>query len=140
VCADSGTLPSEVCPETRSEIFYEEQPPLGPEYDMHQLVEIDFNSGLLVNEFCQGNVGKRYFRVFPPDGRDWALSQGIEQPPTKYCPSTNMIARITDPVDSSAVRGTIFLEGVAIASNFSHYQIELGTGTAPQSFIVIQNP
>ncbi|MCB0153735.1 MAG: penicillin-binding protein 1C [Anaerolineae bacterium] len=140
VCADSGTLPSEVCPETRSEIFFEEQPPLGPQYDMHQLVEIDFNSGLLVNEFCRSNIGKRYFRVFPPDGRDWALSQSIEQPPTKYCPSTNMIARITDPVDSSAVRGTIFLEGVAIASNFSHYQLELGTGTAPQSFIVIQNP
>ena len=140
VCADSGTLPSEVCPKTRSEIFFEAQPPLGPEHDMHQLVEVDFNSGLLVNAFCRGNVGKRYFQIFPPDGREWALAQGIEQPPTKECPSTNMIARITDPVDSSAVRGTIFLEGVAIASKFSHYQLELGVGTEPASFIVIQNP
>jgi hypothetical protein len=140
VCVDSGTLPSEVCPAHRREIFYKAQPPLGPEHDIHQMIEIDFNSGLLVNEFCRSNVGKRYYQVYPPDGQEWALSHGLEQPPTKYCPSANLVARLTAPVDNTAVRGIIALRGVAIATNFAYYQLELGAGTEPQHFVVIQNP
>jgi 1A family penicillin-binding protein len=140
VCADSGTIPSEVCPQRRKEIFYQEQPPLGPEHDIHQLIDIDRNTGLRANEFCRSNVEQRYYRVYPPDGWEWALSQGIEQPPQDYCPSANIVANITNPLDGSTARGTITLEGSAAAANFSHYQIELGVGTEPQAFAVIQDP
>jgi membrane peptidoglycan carboxypeptidase len=140
VCADSGTIPSEVCPQRRREIFYQEQPPLGPEHDIHQLIDIDRNTGLRANEFCRSNVEQRYYRVYPPDGWEWALSQGIEQPPQDYCPSANIVANITNPLDGSTARGTITLEGSAAAANFSHYQIELGVGTEPQAFAVIQDP
>jgi len=140
VCADSGTLPSEVCPQRRKEIFFQEQPPLGPEHDIHQLIDIDRNTGLRANEFCRANVEQRYYRVYPPDGWEWALSQGIEQPPQDYCPSANIVANITNPLDGSTARGTITLEGSAAAANFSHYQIELGVGTEPQAFAVIQGP
>jgi 1A family penicillin-binding protein len=138
VCADSGTLPSEVCPERRTEIFFQAQPPLSPEHDLHQLVEIDGNSGLLVNAYCRGNIVRRYYQVFPVEGREWALSHGIEQPPAEYCPSAHLVARLTAPVDGRAVRGIIFLEGSAVAPKFSYYQLELGAGTNPQSFSVIQ--
>lgn len=140
VCADSGTIPSEVCPERRKEIFFREQPPLGPEHDIHQLIEIDLNTGLRANEFCRVNVEKRYYRIYPPDGREWAISQGIEQPPDEYCPSTNIVANITRPLDGSTARGTITLEGSAVAANFSHYQVELGLGTNPQDLILIHGP
>jgi 1A family penicillin-binding protein len=140
VCADSGTLPSEVCPERRQEIFFRDQPPLGPEHDMHQMIEIDLNTGLRANEYCRGNVKERYFRVYPPDGWEWAIGQGIEQPPVEYCPSTSIVARISNPADGSTVRGQVTLEGSATAANYSHYQIELGVGTAPQAFAVIQQP
>ena len=140
ICADSGTIPSPVCPERRWEIFYERQPPLGPEHDLHQLVEVDFNSGLLVNEYCRSNVGQRYYQVFPPEARAWALAQGIEQPPTQYCPSTNLVARLTYPPDTGAVRGLMPIKGVAIANNFDYYQLELGLSTEAEEFIVIQGP
>ena len=140
VCADSGTLPSAACPERRREIFFQEQPPLGPEYDIHQIIEIDRNTGLRANEFCRNNVEERYYRVYPPDGRKWAIEHGFEQPPDAYCPSSNIIANITRPLDGSTVRGAFTLEGSATAANFSHYQIELGQGTAPQGFAVIQEP
>jgi 1A family penicillin-binding protein len=140
VCADSGTIPSSVCPERRKEIFFQEQPPQGPEHDIHQLIGIDLNTGLRANEFCQGNVEMRYYRVYPPDGQEWAMSQGIEQPPTDYCPSTNIIAAITTPLDGVTVRGTLTVEGSAVAANFSHYQIELGVGTNPGAFVVIHGP
>jgi 1A family penicillin-binding protein len=138
VCADSGTLPSAVCPQRRVEIFAQDQPPLGPEHDMHQLVEIDRPSGLLVNEYCRANIERRYYQVFPPDGREWAMSHGFPQPPTGYCPSAHLLARFSAPVDGQAVRGTVRLEGSAVAPRFSHYQLELGLGTTPQNFIVIQ--
>jgi membrane peptidoglycan carboxypeptidase len=140
VCADSGTIPSEVCPERRKEIFFQEQPPPGPEHDIHQLIEIDLNTGLRANEFCRANVEQRYYRVYPPDGWEWAISQGIEQPPQDYCPSTNIVAKITSPLDGSTARGTISLEGSAVAANFSHYQVELGVGTTPQAFMVVHGP
>jgi 1A family penicillin-binding protein len=140
VCADSGTIPSEACPERRKEIFFQEQPPLGPEHDIHQLIEIDLNTGLRANEFCRANVEQRYYRVYPPDGWEWAISQGIEQPPQDYCPSTNIVAKITNPLDGSTARGVMTLEGSAVAANFSHYQVELGVGTAPQAFVVIHGP
>jgi 1A family penicillin-binding protein len=140
VCADSGTLPSPACPERRKEIFFQEQPPLGPEYDIHQIIEIDRNTGLRANEFCRSNIEERYYRVYPPDGWQWAIERGFEQPPSAYCPSSNIIATITQPLDGSTVRGTFTLEGSATAANFSHYQVELGQGTEPQGFAVIQGP
>ncbi|MBE7557166.1 MAG: penicillin-binding protein 1C [Anaerolineales bacterium] len=138
VCADSGTLPSEVCPRRRIEIFAQDQPPLSPEHDMHQLVEIDRPSGLLVNAYCRANIERRYYQIFPPDGREWAMSHGFPQPPAEYCPSAHLLARLSAPVDGQAVRGTVRLEGSAVAPRFSHYQLELGLGTTPESFIVIQ--
>ncbi|MBN1221484.1 MAG: penicillin-binding protein 1C [Anaerolineae bacterium] len=140
VCADSGTLPSPACPERRKEIFAQDQPPLGPEYDIHQLIDIDRNTGLRANEFCRSNVEQRYYRVYPPDGWEWAVSQGIEQPPQDYCPSANIVASISNPLDGSTARGMLTLEGTAAAANFSHYQVEVGTGTEPQAFAVIHGP
>ncbi|MBI1879947.1 MAG: hypothetical protein HYR94_17305, partial [Chloroflexi bacterium] len=106
---------------------------------MHQLVELDRPSGLLVNEYCRGNIERRYYQIFPPDGREWADERGIEQPPTEYCPSTHLLARLTAPVDGRAMRGTIRLEGSAVAPKFAYYQLELGIGTNPENFLVIQS-
>ncbi len=139
VCADTGTLPSAVCPETRSEIFFRDQPPLGPEHDLHQLVEIDRATNLRVNEFCRANIVEKYYLVLPPEARAWATSHGLEQPPLEFCPSSNLRARIAAPIDNVSVRGTINIEGLMIAPPISYYQLELGTGTNPEKFIVIQS-
>jgi 1A family penicillin-binding protein len=141
VCADSGTLPSPACPQRRKEIFFKDQPPLGPEHDIHQLIAIDRNTGLRANEFCRTNVEEKYFRVYPgEDGKAWALSQGFEQPPEQFCPSSNIVALISNPQDGASVRGVITLEGSAVAANFRHYQVELGQGTNPGTFMVVLGP
>ena len=140
VCADSGTLPSEACPERRNEIFYQEQPPLGPEHDIHQIIEIDRATGLRANDFCRSNIEQRYFRIYPPDGVEWAIAQGFAQPPLEFCPSADIVAEISNPLDGSTARGTLQLEGSVSASNFSHYQIEIGLGTTPDGFAVITEP
>ncbi|MBI1881447.1 MAG: hypothetical protein HYR94_24975, partial [Chloroflexi bacterium] len=141
ICADSGTLPSPACPQRKKEIFFKDQPPLGPEHDVHQLIAIDRNSGMRANEFCRANVEEKYFRVYPgEDGRAWAISQGIEQPPEQYCPSTHIFAGITSPLDGASVRGTITFEGSATAANFAGYQIEVGQGTNPSGYTLVAGP
>lgn len=134
VCADSGTIPSDACPQRRTEIFAADQPPLGPEHDINQLIDIDLNTGLRANEYCRANVETRYYRVFPPDGKQWALEHGIEQPPEAYCPSTAIDARITSPADGATVQGIVPIEGHAVAANFSHYRLDYGVGTGPEAF------
>ena len=140
VCADSGTLPSEVCPERRIELFAADQPPLGPEHDIHQEIEIDLNTGLRANEYCRANIETRYYRVYPPDGREWAISQNIEQPPEDFCPSSAISARILTPQDGETVRGSFTIQGQALAADFDYYQLEYGIGTGPQAYAPLTEP
>ncbi|MEM7344770.1 MAG: PBP1A family penicillin-binding protein, partial [Chloroflexota bacterium] len=140
VCADSGTFPSEVCPKRRTEIFAEDQPPLDAEFDIHQLIEIDLNTGKRANEFCRTRIETRKYEVYPPDGREWAIEQGIEQPPEEYCPSSAITAQITAPTNDAIIRGTVQIFGRALAADFSYYELEYGVGTGPQAFGKIGGP
>jgi len=140
VCADSGTLPSEACPKRRLEVFAADQPPLGPEYDMHQFIDIDLNTGKRANEYCRANVETRQYIVFPPDGRQWAIEHGIDQPPEGFCPSTAINAKITSPADGDTVRGLVPIEGHAVAANFAYYELEYGVGTGPLAFGKLTEP
>ncbi|GAB4536232.1 MAG: PBP1A family penicillin-binding protein [Anaerolineae bacterium] len=142
ICADSGAIPSQVCPRRTTEIFAQDQPPLGPEHDIHQMLPIDTGLNCIAHEFSPPNrVVERYFQVYPPDGRAWALEHGIEQPPDP-CPETASAARaqITWPTDGQTVEGVITIQGVALAANFSHYLVEFGVSWGPQAFGPVAGP
>lgn len=142
ICADSGTIPSQVCPRRATEIFAQDQPPLGPEHDIHQMVRLDTRANCIAHEFTPPNVViERYFQVYPPDGREWALEHGIEQPPDP-CPEPAGAAQalITWPADGQTVEGVITIEGVALAANFSHYLVEYGVSWGPQAFGPVAGP
>jgi 1A family penicillin-binding protein len=142
ICADSGTIPSQVCPRRATEIFAQDQPPLGPERDMHQMLRIDTRANCIAHEFTPPNVViERYFQVYPPDGREWAIEHGIEQPPDP-CPEPAGAAQalITWPADGQTVEGVITIEGVALAANFSHYVVEYGVSWGPQAFGPVAGP
>jgi hypothetical protein len=143
VCADSGTSPSQLCPRRMTEIFAQDQPPLGPEHDIHQMVKIDISTNAVATEFCPPNlIEERYFQVYPPDGREWALEHGIEQPPDHLCPEHTGSAQalITWPTQGQTVEGIINIEGVALAANFSHYLVEYGVSWGPQAYGPVAGP
>jgi membrane peptidoglycan carboxypeptidase len=143
ICSDSGTIPSQICPQRTTEIFAQDQPPLGPEHDIHQMVRIDASTSSVATEFCPPNlVIERYMQVYPPDGRTWAIEQGIEQPPDHSCPVHTGAARalITGPAEGQTVQGVVTIEGVALAANFSHYVIEYGVSGGPQAFGPVTGP
>ncbi|UCC87737.1 MAG: penicillin-binding protein 1C [Anaerolineales bacterium] len=143
ICADSGSMPSPVCPQRTTEIFAQDQPPLGPEHDIHRMVRIDTSTNSVATEFCPPNlVIERYFQVYPPDGRAWAIERGIEQPPDQACPVHTGSARalITWPAEGQTVQGVVTVEGVALAANFSHYVVEYGVSWGPQAFGPVTGP
>jgi 1A family penicillin-binding protein len=142
ICADSGTLPSPVCPQRTKEIFARDQLPLSADHDIHQMLRIDTVANCVTTQPSSSNrVVERYFEVYPPDGRQWAVEHGKEQPPSA-CPDTTGVgqALITSPVDGQTVSGVISVEGMALAANFSHYEVEYGVSWGPQAWGPVAGP
>jgi 1A family penicillin-binding protein len=143
ICADSGTLPSEVCPERRKELFAIDQPPLGPGHDLHQLVRVDRVTGGWATEFCPDNVVvQQYFMVFPEEHRQWAEEHGHPQPPFEPCPLHTYPpqAALFQPLPNDAVEGVISLVGRVQMPDFSHYNIEWGVGDNPIGWGWVSGP
>ena len=144
ICSESGTRPGPLCPERTFELFAYDQPPLGPEYDIRQRLRIDTRANCVTRlpgpaEFIQ----EREFHVYPPDGREWALQHGFEQPPPP-CPESPGLssaqAAITWPSEGQSVQGVVLVQGVALAAGFAYYQLEYGVGPSPQVFGPLAGP
>ena len=142
ICADSGTRPSAACPSRKMEIFAQDQPPLGPEQDIHQVLRIDTRASCVANDSTPaGSIEERYYQVYPADGKQWAVEHGIEQPPPP-CPDIQATgeATIISPTDGQTVQGIIDIQGIALAANFSHYVVEYGVSWGPQAFGPVGGP
>jgi len=145
VCADSGTLPSEVCPERRKEIFSIAQPPSGPEYDLHQLVRLDRLTGKRATEYCPANVViEQYFMVFPEEYRQWAEENGHPQPPpaSDTCPLHTYPPQVAffQPLPNEIVRGGVSLVGRVRMPDFAHFNVEWGVGDNPIGWGWVSGP
>ena len=95
ICANSGTLPGDACPERRQEIFVSSQLPLGAEHDLNRRIKIDRSTGQLATDACPGDqVDERYFFVVAPEYKSWAEAHGSPQPPAEACslhPSSGLV-------------------------------------------------
>ncbi len=81
VCAASGLLPTNLCPQRRLEWFI--QGTIPTEYDnMFQAFTIDRQTGLpATDQTPPSRRVERVFKVLPQEARDWGLRHGIEPPP-----------------------------------------------------------
>ncbi|MCS7070213.1 MAG: hypothetical protein NZM00_01820, partial [Anaerolinea sp.] len=98
VCSPSGLLPTPQCQRVRSELFIEGTQPTT--YDsMYQVIAIDRATGLIADELTP--VERRVaqtFLVVPPEARDWALRNGVPQPPAgRALVTSNARVRLLDP-------------------------------------------
>ncbi len=80
VCIDSGLLPTQWCTRRRSELFIAGTEPA--EFDtVYRPLAVDrCRGGAAGPETAPECIEQRVFRVYPPELREWALAQGIEQP------------------------------------------------------------
>lgn len=135
ICADTGSLPSEACPERRIESFAADQPPRPAEEDLWQVVRIDPASGLRADEALPDClVERRAFKVYPEDFREWAEAHGIPQPPRGVAPVPETSVAIDRPADGATVTGTITVTGSADVPGFDEYSLWIGEGALPRFY------
>jgi membrane carboxypeptidase/penicillin-binding protein PbpC len=81
VCAASGLLPTQYCPQRRVEWFIQGTAPT--EYDsIYQKFTIDRVTGKLATDDTPPNRRlDKVYKVLPQEARDWGLRHGIEPPP-----------------------------------------------------------
>ena len=81
VCVPSGLLPSALCPRTRSEWFLNGTVPAQPD-NLYQSFPLDTRTGGLAAPGTPSQfVINKTFLVLPPAARDWAIQNGVPQPP-----------------------------------------------------------
>jgi len=139
ICARSGMLPTELCPETRTEIFVDGTAPTEPD-NIYQEIGVCTLSGQRATEFCPPeSVEERVFEVYPEEYREWTERAGIPQPPAEECQLHTYPARVEliYPSLGQEVEGRVDIWGSADIADFSHFVVEYGVGPAPIGWGVV---
>jgi 1A family penicillin-binding protein len=137
VCADTGTQPSEACPQKAIHWFAEDRPPLPKEQDPYQRVKLDRLTGKLATEFTPADaIEEKVFKVYPDEYRDWAEAHGIPQPPRDasdvYTFEPQVVIR--EPVEGEIVGGIVTVVGSADVPAFASYELQYGISHEPGAF------
>ncbi|MBC7225368.1 MAG: penicillin-binding protein, partial [Anaerolineae bacterium] len=84
VCAISGLLPTENCPNTVKEIFIQGTAPTA-HCNVHQKFPVNRETGRLATVYTPPElVEERVYEIYPPEAADWVRENNIPQPPTLY--------------------------------------------------------
>ena len=143
VCTPSGLLPTADCPTIASEIFVNGSEPVS--YDnLHQTYQINRETGQLATVFTPLElIEDKTYLVVPPEAQEWAVTAGIVLPPTAYDviqnPPQTENANITSPSIFSYVHGTLDVKGTAAGDEFANYQLQVGEGLNPLTWLQIAN-
>ncbi|MFH2038079.1 MAG: transglycosylase domain-containing protein [Chloroflexota bacterium] len=141
VCDPSGMLPSPACPNIVNEVFLSGSQPLNND-SLYQVFQVNKETGFLATVFTPSElVTNRVFMNVPPIAESWALSAGIQTPPTQYDtilqPSPLADVHISSPGLFADVSGNIQITGSAAGADFSYYRLEYGLGLDPQAWFQI---
>lgn len=141
VCADTGTEPSDACPEKRVQWFAEDRPPLPKEQDLWRRIRMVRGTEQLANEFTPADqIEERIFKVYPLEHREWAIRNGIEQPPIEavVAPPTpapgELQLFISSPSEGATVNGVLPVFGSASLPAFASYELQYGVSHDPGAF------
>ncbi|MFC2030434.1 penicillin-binding protein [Chloroflexota bacterium] len=139
VCAVSGLLPNEHCPDHVEALFIEGTEPT--EYcNVHRVERVNRDSGKLATACTPPElVEERVYEIYPPEAADWVREQGIPQPPTQRdeiygCGIEGGDVAILDPTLGGHVTGVVPVQGNARSGDFAFYRLEFGQGLNPASW------
>ncbi|MEJ2209025.1 MAG: transglycosylase domain-containing protein [Anaerolineae bacterium] len=139
VCAISGLLPNEHCPNRVNALFIEGTEPT--EYcNVHRVERVNRQTGKLATACTPPElVEERVYEVYPPEAADWVRQQGIAQPPTQRdeiygCSPEGGEVVLLDPTLGGHVKGVVPIHGNARSGNFAFYRLEFGEGLNPSAW------
>jgi penicillin-binding protein 1C len=139
VCAVSGLLPNEHCPNRINALFIEGTEPT--DYcNVHRVERVNRQSGKLATACTPPElVEERVYEIYPPEAADWVREQGIPQPPTQRdeiygCGPAGGEVAILDPALGGHIKGVVPIRGNARSGDFNFYRLEFGEGLNPSAW------
>lgn len=139
VCAVSGLLPTEHCPNRVKALFIEGTEPT--QYcNVHRVERVNRQTGKLATACTPPElVEERVYEVYPPEAADWVREQNIPQPPTQRdeiygCSPEGEEVVILNPTLGSHVREIVAIRGNARSGDFHFYRLEFGEGLNPSAW------
>ena len=139
VCAVSGLLPTEHCPDRVKALFIEGTEPT--EYcNVHRVERVNRQTGRLATACTPPElVEERVYEIFPPEAADWVRDQGIAQPPTQRdeiygCSAEGGDVGILNPTLGGHVAGVVPIRGNARSGDFGLYRLRFGEGLNPSAW------
>jgi hypothetical protein len=144
ICVDTGTEPSEFCSQKTTEVFAENQPPLGPEFDPHRPQCPDAPPGVALFGYPGADAFVRAW-AGSPDGQKWAQARGVTLMPVGDCSagSTAMtgpvLVSIASPVEGGTVAGNLVIIGT-VSGPLDHYEVTWGRGQGNGDWQWISGP
>ncbi|MFZ4848409.1 MAG: transglycosylase domain-containing protein [Caldilinea sp.] len=141
VCVDTGAQPSLACPEQQEQWFAEDRPPLPPEQDLWRQIRMVRGTDQLATEYTPADqIEERPFKVYPVAYRDWAIRNGLSQPPIEAVVAPPTLApgvlqlAIQSPGDGETVRGVVAVRGSAALPDLASYELQYGISHDPGAF------
>ncbi len=139
VCDPSGLLPTEACPEVVSEVFVQGSEPVLVD-TLYRRYQVNRETGRLATVFTPAAlIEEKVYLVAPDQAKAWAEAAGFPVPPVQYDaiqpPTPLDSARLTSPQQFSFVRGQVDLRGTAAGAGFRFYQVLVGQGLNPQTWL-----
>jgi membrane carboxypeptidase/penicillin-binding protein PbpC len=157
VCKDSGTFPSEWCPEQYSELFAADQPPLPKENDLWQKIKLDTWTGLGASEACPDFTSEEFVLNVKdpwaikwikkdPAGQKWANNLGFSDPilftPERNCKADDphpIISFTTPRENETIISNQLVIYGTADATDwFDYFTLEYGQGDDPVEWHLLE--
>jgi penicillin-binding protein 1C len=147
ICAEGGMLPSEMCPEMRSELFIEGTEPFQRD-TTHIRVAVDKELGCQAPPgYPRGRVVERVFRVLPPEAEYWAAMNGVPSPPRERCGTSELGATATveapdQPMLLNPAPGAVFAISPELPRAYQRIELqaEAGPEVARLTFVVDDQP
>jgi penicillin-binding protein 1C len=139
VCAVSGLLANEHCPNRVNALFIEGTEPT-TYCNVHRVERVNRQSGKLATACTPPElVEERLYEVYPPEAADWVRISGIPQPPTQRdeiygCSPEGGDVAVTKPTLGGHVKGVVPIRGNAQSGDFNFYRLEFGEGLNPSAW------
>jgi 1A family penicillin-binding protein len=150
ICADTGALAGDACPNPLDELFIAGTEPKTSDVVLRKLRVAGDGSCLAASYTPADQAHEQTFVAYPPEFHDWAVAAGIPQPPMVFCPpplpnasgpaaaspganpnADATLAAITQPAASAPITLTqVFVRGSAHGA----YTLEVGSGRDPESW------
>lgn len=157
ICAVSGTVPSEWCPEQTNELFAADQPPLPADEDLWTEVVIDTYTSLQASQACAEFTEKVFalnvtdpwaiqWILDDPAGRAWAESLGFDDElvfiPERACEETDPrpVIEFSAPRDGDRISNSpveIYAR-VGATGDFRRWWLEWGPGDNPVKWELLE--